>query len=769
MITIIIGYRIFFSRQRQLAVSFICRLPTDYFQLSMIRIEDVIEKVERNRPEPDIDLIRRAYLFSALHHRGQKRASGEPYLVHPLEVADILADMRLDEISVSTGLLHDVVEDTLVDLDTIREYFGDEVTRLVDGLTKIAHISNLSKEKQQAENVRKMVLAMITDVRVVLIKLADRLHNMRTMQFLKPEKRARISQETLDIYAPIAHRLGMGKVRSELEDLSFQNLYPEEYKKLSNEVEERRSELEATLEKITELIKQKLTENDVPFVEVEGRVKRLYSLWKKLKKRKLTIEEVYDLIAARIITPNDKKNCYLALSVIHDIWTPVPERFKDWIGNPRDNLYQSLHTSVIGDNGLSFEVQIRTEEMHQVAEEGVAAHWKYKESKPGKREEDASLDELRKTVEKLLLPLVESTRETEDSEDFIESLKLDLYPKDVYAFTPRGKIIQLPRGATPIDFAYAIHSEVGDNCTGAKIKGRIVPLRTELQNGDVVEVLTTPNSKPSRDWLNSVVTSKARNRIRHWIAEQQRVESIEIGRKLLEKEVDKFRLSPKKLIANDDEMKRIANEYGLGRGEDLLASIGYGKTLPRNVLAKFLGAEKFAELDPEKKKETRLESSVKAVKKFIGLGEDAIIVKGVDNLLTNRAHCCNPLRGEEIVGYISLGKGIVVHNKRCKNLQQLMVNRERIIDVEWAKGDGKEIQSVRLLATTENRTGMLAGITNAIADIKTGIRDARAEVSKNDRGLIEVTIEVFDKKHLDKVITSVEQVPGVIAVERVNF
>jgi GTP diphosphokinase / guanosine-3',5'-bis(diphosphate) 3'-diphosphatase len=735
----------------------------------MIRIEDVIEKVERNRPEPDIDLIRRAYFFSAMHHRGQKRASGEPYLVHPLEVADILADMRLDEKSVSTGLLHDVVEDTLVDLDTIREYFGDEITRLVDGLTKIAHISNLSKEKQQAENVRKMVLAMITDVRVVLIKLADRLHNMRTMQFLKPEKRARISQETLDIYAPIAHRLGMGKVRSELEDLSFKNLYPEEYKKLSGEVESRRTELEATLDKITESIKEKLSENDVPFIEVQGRVKRLYSLWKKLKKRKLTIEEVYDLIAARIITPNDKKNCYLALSVVHDIWTPVPERFKDWIGNPRDNLYQSLHTSVIGDSGQSFEVQIRTEEMHQVAEEGVAAHWKYKESKLGKREEDASLDELRKTVEKLLLPLVETTQETVDSEDFIESLKLDLYPKDVYAFTPMGKIIQLPRGATPIDFAYAIHSEVGDTCTGAKIKGRIVPLKTELQNGDVVEILTTPNSKPSRDWLGHVATSKARNRIRHWIADQQRAESIEIGRKLLEKEAEKFRLSPKKVLNDDGEMKRIANEYGLGRSEDLLASIGYGKTLPRNVLAKYLGTEKFAELDPEKKKETRLESSVKAVKKFIGLGEDAIIVKGVDNLLTNRARCCNPLRGEEIIGYISLGQGIVVHNKRCKNVQQLMVNKDRIVEVEWAKGDGKEIQSVRLLATTENRTGMLAGITNAIAEIKTGIRDARAEISKNDRGLIEVTIEVFDKKHLDKVITSVENVPGVIAVERVNY
>ena len=735
----------------------------------MIRIEDVIEKVERNRPDPDIELIRRAYLFSAHYHQGQKRASGEPYLVHPLAVADLLADMRLDEISVSTGLLHDVVEDTLVDLDTIRSYFGDEITYLVDGLTKIAHISNLSKEKQQAENVRKMVLAMTTDVRVVLIKLADRLHNMRTMQFLKPEKRARISQETLDIYAPIAHRLGMGKVRSELEDLSFQNLYPEEYKRLAKEVDIRRPELEDALEKITETIKAQLSENDVPFIKIEGRVKRLYSLWKKLKKQKITIERVYDLIAARIITANDKKNCYLALSVVHDIWTPVPERFKDWIAIPRDNRYQSLHTSVISDSGQSFEVQIRTEEMHQIAEEGVAAHWKYKENKLGKREEDETLDELRKTVEKLLLPFVETTAENEDSEDFIESLKLDLYPKDVYAFTPMGKVIQLPRGATPIDFAYAIHSEVGDTCTGAKVNGRIATLRTELQNGDVVEILRTANSKPSPDWLNTVVTSKARSRIRHWISEQQRAESIEIGRKLLEKEAERFRLSPKKLLNNETEMKRIANEYGLGRGEDLLASVGYGRTLPRNVFAKFLGAEKFAELDPEKKKETRLESATKAVKKFIGLGEDAIIVKGVDNLLTTRANCCNPLRGEEIIGYISLGKGIVVHNKRCKNVAQLMVNKERVVEVEWAKNEKEQIQSVRLLATTENRTGMLAGITNAIADIKTGIRDARAEVSKQDLGLIEVTVEVFDKKHLDKVIGSISQVPGVIDVERVNF
>ena len=479
------------------------------------------------------------------------------------------------------------------------------------------------------------------------------------------------------------------------------------------------------------------------------------------------IEQVYDLIAARIITENDRKYCYLTMSVIYNIWTPVPERFKDWIAIPRDNLYQSLHTSVIGDGGQPFEVQIRTQEMHQIAEEGVAAHWKYKDNDLGAKEEDDALDALRRTVEKLLLPLVQNNEDHEDSEDFVETLKLDLYPKDVYTFTPKGKVIQLPRGSTPIDFAYAIHSAVGDSCTGAKINGRIVPLRSEIQNGDVVEIMTTANSKPSGDWLNHAITSRARNRIRHFISLEQRIESVEIGRKLLEKEAEKFRIPAKKFIHNNIELKRIANEYGLGRPEDLFASVGYGKTLPRNVIAKFLGAEKFKELDPDGQKETRLKTATKAVRKFIGM-EDGIVVRGVDNLLINRAKCCNPLRGEEIIGYISLEKGIVVHNKRCKNVSQLMVNKERIVDVEWAKSDTDRIQSVQLLATTENRTGMLAGITNAIADIKTGIRDARANVSKDDIGLIEVTVEVYDKKHLDKVGSAIEQVPGVIAVERVN-
>ncbi|MDT4953741.1 MAG: diphosphokinase / guanosine-3,5-bis(diphosphate) 3-diphosphatase [Acidobacteriota bacterium] len=725
----------------------------------MIRIEDIVEKVSRNHPQADLAMLRRAYFFSAREHKGQTRASGEPYLVHPLEVANILADMRLDEVSVSTGLLHDVVEDTLVDLETIRKYFGDEVTLLVDGLTKISQISNVSLEEQQAENVRKMLLAMVNDVRVVLVKLADRLHNMRTLQYLKPEKRKRIAQETMDIYAPIAHRLGMGKLRGELEDLAFQHLHPEEYRELTAQLEKRRPVNEAFLKEITASIEEKMHEAEVPYVRIEGRIKRLYSIWKKLQLQKIDLDQVYDLVAARVITPNEVRHCYAALGVIHNNWRPVPGRIKDWIATPRDNLYQSLHTSVIGPKAQSFEVQIRTEEMHHIAEEGVAAHWKYKDDKRGKRDDDKALQALRS--------LVEWTQEVKDSRDFLDSLKLDLYPKDVYAFTPMGKVIQLPRGATTVDFAYSIHSEVGNTCTGARINGRMVPLRTLIQNGDVVEILTTSNSHPSRDWLNFIATSRAKNRVRHWVAEQQRSESIEIGRKLFEKEAARFQLSSKKLLSDGDgSLKRIAGEYGYGRVDDLLAAIGYGKLVPRNILAKYLGPEKFEELDTQK--ESKLRSGMRAVRRLIRLGDDAIVVRGVDDLMVARARCCNPLRGEDIVGYITRGKGVAVHTRRCKNVDQLMVNPERIVEVEWAGKSDNAAYAVKLLAITENRTGMIAGITGAISDMKTGIRDARASVAPDERGRIEVTVEVFDVKHLDKVINSIKSVPGVLDVERLQ-
>jgi GTP pyrophosphokinase len=730
----------------------------------MIRIEQILDKVGRNHPQADLDVLRRAYFFSARHHEGQTRASGEPYLVHPLEVANILADMKLDEVSVATGLLHDVVEDTLVELDVIRDAFGEEVAHLVDGLTKIAQISNQSREEQQAENVRKMLLAMVDDVRVVLVKLADRLHNMRTLQHLKPEKRRRIAQETLDIFAPIAHRLGMGRLRSELEDLAFKHLHPEDYRELSEQLERRSKEHEAFLKTVTERIEEKMREIDVPFVSVEGRVKRLYSIWKKLRRQKIQLDQVYDLIAARIITPDETRYCYAALGVVHTLWQPIPGRFKDWIATPRDNLYRSLHTSVIGTKGQPFEIQIRTEEMHRTAEEGVAAHWKYKEGRRGAHDDDEAFQWLRS--------LVEWSQEVKDSRDFLESLKLDLYPKDVYAFTPMGKVIQLPRGATPVDFAYMIHTEVGNTCSGARINGRMVPLRTAIQNGDVVEILTSPNAHPSRDWLNFLTTSRARNRVRHWVAEQQRAESIDLGRKLFEKEALRFGLSPKKLIADSDgSMKRIANEYGYGRVDDLMAAVGYGKTVPRNVIAKYLGPEKFAEIEQKKESplRSRVNAGVQAVKKFIRLGEDSIVVRGVDDLLVTRARCCNPVRGEEIVGYITRGKGVAVHARRCTNVGQLMINPGRIVEVEWADvGAGEAAYAVRLLAITENRTGMIADVTNAIKDIKTNIRSSHASVEPDDRGRIEVTVEVFDLKHLDKVMTSIRKVPGVLDVERVQ-
>ncbi|HXU40535.1 MAG TPA: bifunctional (p)ppGpp synthetase/guanosine-3',5'-bis(diphosphate) 3'-pyrophosphohydrolase, partial [Blastocatellia bacterium] len=464
----------------------------------MIRIETIIEKLRENHPGVDEELLRRAYLFSARQHRGQTRQSGEPYLVHPLEVANILADLNLDPTCVTTGLLHDIVEDTETSVEEIEEYFGPEIAHLVDGLTKISRLDHASTEERQALNMRKMLLAMVDDVRVVLVKLADRLHNMRTLEFLPGEKRRRISQETLDVYAPIAHRLGMARVRGELEDLAFKHLEPEEYQKLKELVESRRSRLDAFLDEVSRHILEMMAESSIHVVHIEGRIKRLYSIYQKLHRQHINIDQVYDLVAIRIITES-VRDCYAALGVIHAAWKPIPGRFKDWIAIPRENFYQSLHTSVVGEGGQPFEVQIRTQEMQSIAEEGIAAHWKYKEGRRGTHtEEDEAFVWLKR--------LVEWQQEVGDSREFLDSLKLDLYPKEVYCFTPKGKVIELPRGATPVDFAFTIHTQVGLACTGAKVNGRIVPLRYQLRNGDVVEIMTSPNAHPSRDWMNFAKT-----------------------------------------------------------------------------------------------------------------------------------------------------------------------------------------------------------------------------------------------------------------------
>jgi GTP pyrophosphokinase len=721
----------------------------------MIRFETIIEKVRRNHPGADEDLLRRAYLFSAREHRGQVRKSGEPYLIHPLEVANILADLNLDPICVATGLLHDIVEDTDTSTEMIDEYFGSEIAHLVEGVTKISKLDNSSYEERQALNMRKMLLAMVDDVRVVLVKLADRLHNMRTLEFLPLEKRRRIAQETLDVYAPIAHRLGMSRVRGELEDLAFKYLEPEEYLKLKELVESRRERLDSVLEDIKQRITDLMKTSEIPQLHIEGRIKRLYSIYQKLKRQHITIDQVYDLVAVRLITES-VKDCYAALGVIHAAWKPIPGRFKDMIAIPRENFYQSLHTSVVGETGQPFEVQIRTDDMHRIAEEGIAAHWKYKEGRRGTHtDEDEAFVWLKR--------LVEWQQEVKDSREFLDALKLDLYPNEVYCFTPKGKVIDLPRGATPVDFAFAIHTQVGLSCNGAKINGRIVPLKYQLRNGDMVEILTSPSARPSRDWMNFVKTSRARSKIRHYLAESERAMAVELGEKLFEKEADKFRLNAKKII-NAGDLDRLAAEYGFARADDVLAGIGYGKLLPRNIIAKLLPPDRAGEIEESKKPTLK-----QVVKRALGF-QDRIKVKDVDDIMVYRAGCCNPIRGEDIMGYITRGKGVAVHSKRCPNAPGLMVNPERLIEVEWMKSDAEHPAAypITMRLVTEDRPGMVADVTQSIANVGTNIRGINASLDDEGRGRLILTAEIFDLKHLEKITSALKSVKGVIDVERIS-
>lgn len=728
----------------------------------MIRYEDVARKVEHYHPEADIDMLRRAYIFSAVKHKDQVRASGEPYLVHPLTVAAILADMKLDVETVISGLLHDVIEDTLVEPEEISRVFGPKVAHIVDGVTKISNLGKkMSREEAQAENLRKMVLAMVDDIRVVLVKLADRLHNMRTLSYLKPEKRLRISRETLEVYAPIAHRLGMGRVRAELEDLAFQYLEPEAYQRLKNDVESRRASEENFLEDVRGRIAARLTEAGVGFVRIEGRIKRLYSIHLKLRRQKITLDKVYDLAAVRIIT-REKRDCYYALGVMHQFWRPFQDRIKDFIANPRENGYMSLHTSVIGEEGHHFEVQIRTEEMHRVAEEGIAAHWKYKEGKGRDSTEDDNMLWLRR--------LVESQGDLSDAMEFVDSFKLDLYPKDVHAFTPRGKVIRLPRNATPVDFAYAIHSEVGDQCTGAKVNGRIVPLRYQIQNADVIEIMTTSGHKPSRDWLNFVVTSKARSKIRLVIAEKQRQASLELGRKLFEKEAARLRLRPKRLL-EDPAMEKFRQENGYAKVDDLFAAIGYGKLTVQSLLASIVPEEEMALAEAGGESKLRRVASV--MKRALRLDENRIEIKGTDDVMSYLAPCCSPIPGEPIIGYITRGKGVGVHSRTCSNASNLLINRDRIIQVAWV-GGGKTSQqayTVNLSVLTEDSQGQLAALSNTLNNCNVNICDVRThnrERSRDGTRRIDFTIEISNLKHLEKVVNALKNLPGVIDAERIK-
>ncbi|MGA9566171.1 MAG: bifunctional (p)ppGpp synthetase/guanosine-3',5'-bis(diphosphate) 3'-pyrophosphohydrolase [Candidatus Korobacteraceae bacterium] len=728
--------------------------------LTVTKFRDLLRKIRSYRPNDDLTLVKKAYDYSLKHHQGQSRASGEPYLVHPLEVASVLADMQLDTTAIAAGLLHDAVEDTSVTVDDIRTEFGEQVAHIVEGVTKISKIEFASREEAQAESVRKMVLAMVDDIRVVMIKLADRLHNMRTLEHLGLERQLMIARETQEIYAPIAHRLGMGKIRGELEDLAFQYMDPIAYNQVKEAIESRRKEGEAFLAQIQTVIEQKLRENNIE-AKVEARIKRIYSIWQKLQRQHISVDQIYDMMALRIVTQS-VNDCYAVLGLIHNQWRPVPGRIKDMIAMPRPNLYQSLHTTVMAESGHAFEVQIRTEEMHKMAEEGIAAHWKYKDGPI------SAVDEKRLAW---LRQVVEWQREVPDPNEFLSTLKIDLYPEEVYTFSPKGRIVILPRDATPIDFAYTIHSQVGDSCVGAKVNGRIVQLKYKLRSGDIVEILTQPGHQPSRDWLGFVKSSRARQKIKHWLKIHQRERAIEIGRKLIEKEARKYRIALKEI--SEAELTKVAAENGLGRPDDLLAGIGYGKFSARSILAR-LAPTSGASAVHAPETEDKPTGFTSVVRRVFGGDTAAIKVKGHDDLLVYRARCCNPIRGEEIVGYVTRGKGVAVHSKNCTNVENLMYEPERRIAVEWGKDGSLGTAPVwetgfpiKLVVLCDNRPGMLKQITAVISDANTNIRNIEAKTAET-HATVDIIVDIADVKHLERIISGVRKIPGVRDVQRVQ-
>jgi len=733
------------------------------------RFNQMLELVHANRPQDDLNLIRWAWIFCVQHHSGQKRASGEPYIIHPLEVAMVLAEWKMDSTAIAAGLLHDAVEDTDVTPQDIAKRFGDQVAHIVEGVTKLDKIKFANREDHQAENIRKMLLAMVTDVRVVIIKLADRLHNMRTLEHLKPEKQQRIARETLEIYAPLAHRLGMGKLRGELEDLAFRYTDPFQYTQLTTEVDSLRGEGEAFLTRIVSTLETKLKEANIS-ARVESRIKRLFSIQQKLQAHSIPVDQVYDLFAIRVITKTEQ-DCYAVLGLLHSAWRPVPGRFKDFIAMPRPNMYQSLHTTLIGEGTHQFEVQIRTEDMHEVAEEGIAAHWKYKASDNVSAADEQRLAWVRQ--------LMEWQREMSDPNEFMSTLRIDLYPAEVYTFTPKGKVIVLPKDGTPIDFAYAIHTDVGNMTTGAKVNGRIVPLRHKLRNGDIVEITTQTGHNPSRDWLSFAKSSRARNKIKHWLNENQRTRAIEIGKKLLDREARKYKISLHKFETTD--FDRIANDYGLGNEQDLLAGIGFGKYSTRQVLNKLEpGATMAAEnpaADPAAPGNTLAHMSDAVKRVFFGKGADSLQVEGQDDLLVYRARCCNPIRGEEIIGYVTRGKGVAVHARNCPNVQNLLYEADRRIEVEW--GDPARAASapnspkpttypVKLTVVCDDRAGLLKEFTAIISEDGTNIRSLDTKPAVDGVVNVDFVIETVDLRHLTRLSQNLRKVPGVRDVQRIQ-
>ncbi len=713
--------------------------------MPITRLEDIVERIQKDHPEADVDLVRRAYIYSAKVHQGQTRMSGEPYLNHPLEVANVLAELKLDSATVAAGLLHDTLEDTPTTAEEIKEIFGPEVAMLVEGMTKISRIQLKGREEREAENFRKMIVAMANDIRVILIKLADRLHNMRTLKHLPPEKQKHIAQETLDIYSPLANRLGIARIKTELEDLALMYLHPEAYEEISRKVSKRRVERDSFINELVEIVQRRLAEHGFKG-DVTGRPKHFYSIYQKMLKQGISFEDVYDLIAIRIIT-DSKVNCYAILGLIHSLWSPVPGRFKDFIGVPKSNMYQSLHTTVIGPKGERVEFQIRTEDMHRIAEEGIAAHWQYKERSAVSQRDMQQFSWLRQ--------ILEWQRDLSDAREFMESVKGDLFPDVVYVFTPHGDVKELPQGSTPIDFAYSVHTDIGHQCVGAKVNSKIVQLKYQLQNGDRIEVITQTGHVPSRDWLKFVKTSKARSRIKAWLKAEERRRSILLGRELLEKDLRKHELSPAKAMKSEG-LLAVAQEMSHNTLDDLLAAIGYGKVSAHQV-ANRLAPEK-APLEPVTKK---------TVKRSLPSHGASMNISGMDQMLIHLSKCCNPVPGDRVVGFITRGRGVSVHTADCTNVAELAVDQERLVEVTW--GDLRSAShAVKIAVLVEDKPGMLGSVSSAISAAEANITHAEATVSEDRRGQLNFTLDIRDVEHLNRIIKSIEKLNGVSSVSRVK-
>ena len=716
----------------------------------MISLEDILSEVRSHNPDADFDLILKAFDFASKAHEGQVRLSGNPYIIHLLEVSLILARFKMDTTVIVSGLLHDIVEDTDTTLDVIRDEFGDNIASLVASVTKIGRISFRTREERQAESFRKMLLAMARDLRVIIIKLADRLHNMRTLEFVSELEQQQIARETYEIYAPLANRLGISWLKGELEDLAFRYLEPDAYRELSEKVAFRKKERETYIEDISNIIKAKLDSQDIEG-DVSGRSKHLYSIYNKMERQQIEFNQVHDLSAFRIIV-DSVRDCYAALGIIHAAWRPVPSRFKDYIAMPKANLYQSLHTTVVGPYGERMEVQIRTEEMHRIAEEGIAAHWKYKEE--GK---SVAVDRDAGNF-RWLRQMLEWQQEVKDSHEFIDSVRVELFPEEVYVFTPDGDVKELPRGSTPVDFAFNVHSDVGLHCVGAKVNGRMVPLKSVLSNGDRVEVLTSDKQNPSKDWLTFVKTSKAKNRIRQWIKAEQRERSIELGKGLLEKDLRKHGFSFNRVVSGKT-LKPTLDELGFVKLDDLLANLGYGKLSIGQIVNRLIPKESQKEVPQEPGKLT------KVLEKIRRKPSGAIKVQGVDDILVRFAKCCNPLAGDNIVGFVTRGQGVAIHTADCT--QVLVIDQDRRVDVEWDVSK-TTTRAVSIRVVCSDRKGMLAALTSSISEAEANIISAQIQSSAGNDAINIFEIEVNDLEHLNKVMKCVRKVKGVLKVERIK-